>query len=143
MISWRRIRLFIRSHVDEFVANHIPWGRTISQIDEQELEDMTTATNNELRGRVQEGDVIMTPAGEAEKRYVVLDARLAGGGTGHGPNDVYPDGWQVKARLLKDDGTYDPAGATISFYQTGQAGSHCYSDNKPAAIVGTMTKIFV
>lgn len=53
------------------------------------------------------------------KRYVVEDTRHAGGGTGHGPHDVYPDGWEITARRLKDDGSYDPDGEVVRFYQSG------------------------
>lgn len=50
--------------------------------------------------------------------YVVETAFSGGGGTGHGPHDVYPDGWYVKARKLKNK-KYDPNGPVISFYQSG------------------------
>lgn len=52
-------------------------------------------------------------------RFVVEEAKMDGGGTGHGPHDVYPDGWHVVARLLNADGTYNPGGPKISFYMTG------------------------
>ncbi len=46
-------------------------------------------------------------------RWVVLAARMDGGGTGHGPGDVYPDGWHVLAALSTD------ASVTLRFYQSG------------------------
>jgi hypothetical protein len=50
--------------------------------------------------------------------YVVENAYSGGGGTGHGDHDVYPDGWNVTARKLKN-GKHDPTGPVVSFYQSG------------------------
>lgn len=52
-------------------------------------------------------------------KYVVEHAAMEGGGTAHGPHDRYPDGWHIRARKLKADGSYDPQGAEIEFYQSG------------------------
>lgn len=50
-------------------------------------------------------------------RYVVKATSCGGGGTGHGPGDVYPSGHLVKCiKLNKKD--YDSE-IEISFYQTG------------------------
>ena len=70
--------------------------------------------------------------------YVVEYARSEGGGTGHGPHDVYPDGWHIKARKLFDDGTYNPNGEEIDFYQSGAF--TCVNENVP--VVKTMAVIF-
>lgn len=51
--------------------------------------------------------------------YIVVKARMAGGGSGHGVNDYYPDGWEITARKLAPDGTFDPNGTKVSFFQTG------------------------
>lgn len=45
--------------------------------------------------------------------FEVTETRLTGGGTGHGPYDVYPDGHQVLAREVGGQGR------TIHFYQSG------------------------
>jgi len=45
--------------------------------------------------------------------YVVDKTAMVGGGTGHGPHDTYPDGWEVTALLLKDQEK------EISFFQSG------------------------
>lgn len=45
-------------------------------------------------------------------RYVVTNTNMTGGGTAHGPHDVYPDGWQVSARTLDGE-------RRIQFYQSG------------------------
>lgn len=55
---------------------------------------------------------------DASLKYVVEEARMDGGGTGHGSHDFYPDGWRVTSRQLDGD-TYNPANPTISFYMTG------------------------
>lgn len=51
--------------------------------------------------------------------YVVERTRMTGGGSGHGYNDYYPDGHQVRARKLNEDGSYDPDGTVVEFYQSG------------------------
>ena len=51
--------------------------------------------------------------------YLVQDARSQGGGTGHGPGDVYPDGHHIIATKLKSGNEYNPNGGLISFYQSG------------------------
>lgn len=50
--------------------------------------------------------------------YVVTSATLTGGGSGHGPNDRYPDGWQITARKMKNR-EWDEKGIEIRFYQSG------------------------
>lgn len=45
-------------------------------------------------------------------RYVVYKTTTDGGGTGHGPHDVYPDGYHVFCERLAD-------GVRVDFYQTG------------------------
>lgn len=51
--------------------------------------------------------------------YIVISTAMTGGGCGHGPHDVYPDGWKVVARRLNADGTFHPKGKKVSFYQSG------------------------
>ena len=58
----------------------------------------------------------------AAARFVVTDARMAGGGKAH--NDVIPDGWRVRAQRLRADGSYDPLAEEIEFYTTPQPMSH-------------------
>ena len=71
---------------------------------------------------LQVGDVF-TSETLGEANYVVEKAGMAGGGTGHGPGDIYPDGWQVTVRQLAEDGSYDPDGESTYFYQSG-----CFSN---------------
>lgn len=73
-------------------------------------------------------------------KFVVTRAEAAGGGTGHGPHDVYPDGWEVVAKRLNADGSYNPDGEKILFFQTGQLGQSftCLAD---AEVVGKMHRI--
>lgn len=51
------------------------------------------------------------PDAVAQEPFTVLHAGLYGGGTGHGPHDVYPDGWQVVAR--------GESGRIVRFSQSG------------------------
>jgi hypothetical protein len=92
--------------------------------------------------RVEEGHVIQVPPpiGETDRTYVVEQAMFGGGSDGR---DAYPDSWQVRARRLNADGTYDPKGPMIAFVQEGQRGSHCYSNAVAVAILGTMTKSYI
>lgn len=53
-----------------------------------------------------------------EGEFVVIKTTFDGGGTGHGQNDVYPDGYHVFCKALKN-GEYDENGIEISFYQSG------------------------
>lgn len=46
-------------------------------------------------------------------RYVVYKTAMEGGGTGHGPHDVYPDGHHVYAQKL------DNPSVRVDFYQSG------------------------
>jgi hypothetical protein len=55
----------------------------------------------------------------AKAKFVVERAELEGGGTAHGPYDVYPDGWHITARRLFKNGKYNPKGEVIDFYMTG------------------------
>ncbi|MDD5192562.1 MAG: hypothetical protein PHH54_00710 [Candidatus Nanoarchaeia archaeon] len=77
---------------------------------------------------------------EREKaRYVVEKTYYGGGGTGHGPYDIYPDGWHVTARRLLQGDVYDPQGEIIEFYQTG-----CFLNKvETPDIVGKMQMMFV
>lgn len=72
----------------------------------------------------------------AKVEYVVIEARMQGGGTGHGPHDVYPDGWHVVAKRLDDGRKWNPEGEEIEFYMTG-----CFMNMIPpnkVKIVGKM-----
>lgn len=51
--------------------------------------------------------------------FVVVRTAMTGGGTGHGPGDIYPDGYEVTVKRLVGDGTYDPNGEELVFFQTG------------------------
>ncbi len=74
--------------------------------------------------------------------YVVVRAYMGGGGgTGHGPNDVYPDGWDVTAKKLSDDGGYDPDGEEIRFYQSGSFTAMNKPEDVP--VLRTMKQTFV
>jgi hypothetical protein len=58
----------------------------------------------------EERDIRYKGAAE-EDRWSVSEVKLTGGGTAHGPHDVYPDGHHVKAENQK--------GMTLEFYQSG------------------------
>lgn len=73
----------------------------------------------------------------ANAEYVVIDAKMQGGGTGHGPHDVFPDGWYVVAKRLKKGRKWDPKGEEITLYMTG-----CFTNLIPPeeiSIVGKMS----
>lgn len=58
------------------------------------------------------GDIFTRPGSDEE--WIVIDAGWAGGGTGHGPHDVYPDGWRVTIKLWVGH-----AGEPVRYYQDG------------------------
>lgn len=60
----------------------------------------------------------------AIKKYVVYKTNYEGGRTGHGPNDVYPDGYRVFCEQLDDTDN------RIDFFQTG-CFTHTFPDIKP------------
>lgn len=49
----------------------------------------------------------------------VVESALMTGGTGPGAHDPYPDGWEVIARRLNQDGSYNRYGELIQFYLSG------------------------
>ena len=77
----------------------------------------------------------------ATAKFVVEDANMQGGGTGHGLGDTYPDGWHVQARRLNKDESYNPEGEVICFYMSGR--STCMVEPKDLQIVGKMQMRFV
>lgn len=67
-----------------------------------------------------EGDVIQIPGKTGE--FLVIDAEFTGGGTGHGPYDVYPDAWHVTAKKVYDG---KPVGRSVKFTQNTNNYSDC------------------
>lgn len=79
--------------------------------------------------------------GKISGKYVVTETSFCGGDTGHGPQDVYPNGYKVILQKLNDDGSYDDKNIVISFYQTG-----CFTamiTPEEIAPIGKMRRIFV
>ena len=75
----------------------------------------------------------------AKANFVVEKTAMTGGGTGHGPNDVYPNGWHIVARRLSKDNSYNPLGELITFYQSG-----CFTCMvEEVNVVGKMQPMFV
>jgi hypothetical protein len=73
--------------------------------------------------------------------FVVENVGMQGGGTGHGPNDIYPDGWHVEARRLNEKNEYDPRGEVIEFYQTGCFNCMVPLVNKVGKVTGKKLEI--
>lgn len=71
--------------------------------------------------------------------YIVTRTSMSGGGTGHGPGDVYPDGHYVTAIKAKIDED-DEDDLIISFYQSG-----CFTamiDPSDIKVLGTAKKTY-
>ena len=72
--------------------------------------------------------------------YAVIHTENSGGGKqasmGGGAPDVYPDGHKVKAKKLAADGSFDPDGTEITFYQTGAFTAM----NKDVPVIRSMQK---
>jgi len=91
--------------------------------------------------QVREGDILDIDKGEIDGigagRYLVEKAEWGGGGTGHGPHDVYPDGWQVNIRRLAADDFYKPTNKASTFYQK----TNCIGPSAESVlVVGKMKK---
>ena len=70
--------------------------------------------------------------------YVVIRTSYGGGGTGHGDNDVYPDGHRVYAQKLNKQGKYSDKGLKLNFYQSG-----CFNAmNTEVPVIRTMKMSF-
>jgi TnpA family transposase len=74
-------------------------------------------------------------------KFVVEEAKLQGGGTAHGPGDIYPNGWYVRARRLNKDKSYNPKGEVICFYMSGCF--TCIVELKDLQVIGKMRMKFV
>jgi len=74
-----------------------------------------------------------------EGQFVVVGAAMEGGGQGHGPHDIYPDGWRIEAQRLNDDGTWNSDGKKVYFYQSG---SFTCLISKPLEVVKRMKMSF-
>lgn len=93
-----------------------------------------------MRRNLKVGDVFRSdklPKGD----YVVEETAMTGGGTGHGPYDIYPDGHRVTARRLNRDGTYNSRNRQVEFYQTGSFSGMI--EPKHIERVGLMKRTFV
>lgn len=75
----------------------------------------------------------------ATARFVVEAANNQGGGMDR--SSVVSDGWHVRARRLSGDGSYDPKGEVICFYQTG--GFTNKVEPEDVVVVSTMQMRFV
>jgi len=66
-----------------------------------------------------QGDVIKhKKLGDGE--WVVVSTCMTGGGTGHGPHDIYPDGHQITVRKLEiGTNCIDWSVEEMKFYQSG------------------------
>lgn len=73
--------------------------------------------------------------GMAKALWVVTGTEMSGGGTGHGPHDVYPDGHGVKAVRVNEDG--EATGETIFFRQSGSFNNML--EEGEVQVVGTVT----
>ncbi len=51
--------------------------------------------------------------------WLVIRTQSNGGGTGHGPHDVYPDGHEVTIQMIHSIAEGPSSDLTLKFYQTG------------------------
>ncbi len=74
-----------------------------------------------------------------DAQYVVEHTETSGGGTDYVRNDVFSDGWLVKARRLSANGDYNSQGELIQFYQSGRF-NHMVTE---VNVLGKMRRTFV
>ena len=88
---------------------------------DDEIEEITIRTKKMPTGKDQwvDEDYGSVDLSRAKAEYVVIKSQMQGGGTGHGPHDVYPDGWYVTAQRLDTGRKWNPDGEIIGFYMTG------------------------
>ena len=85
------------------------------------------------------GDVLKFKHVGLEGFFVVEDLWFGGGGTGHGPHDIFPDGLLVYTRKLDmNTGEYDPNGEEFKFTVSGSFGN--YIDPKHILVVNKMKR---
>lgn len=101
----------------------------------------TAAKSGKVPSKTRTVDLGAYDQSRRKAKFVVESANMQGGGTGHGPGDVYPDGWHVQARRLNNNGTYDPKGEVIRFYMSGCF--TCIIDKSDVKVVGKMQMWFV
>lgn len=106
-----------------------------SHIDEDERVSIAARTG-EIPLKTRTVELGAYDPSRAEAKFVIEAAKMQGGGTGHGPGDVFPDGWNVKARRLNNEGKYDPNGEVIEFYMSGSFTNKI--DPKDVQVVGKM-----
>jgi hypothetical protein len=85
--------------------------------------------------RARSGRRALAPnAARGRALYLVEEASMSGG-TPIESHDYWPNGWQVVARRLRRDRSYDPSGETMEFAQT-----HPYDPLTDVAVVGRMDR---
>ena len=82
------------------------------------------------------GDVISSEK-VGEGRWVVVSTRYSGGGTAHGPHDVYPDGWTVYLENLHFRDLDNRR-----FYQSGAFQQQAMLMEGEFEVVGTARKVW-
>ena len=81
------------------------------------------------RERVQNIDVSAHDPSRGTARFVVEHAESSGGGTPYGEGVPFADGWQVRARRLHPDGSYDSEGEVVRFCQADSDGGSLYGNS--------------
>lgn len=79
------------------LKERVLWGKRITQTRWQETERRDDGWERKVDRTT---DIDAHDPGRGQARFTVISAHMGGGGTGHGPGDVYPDGWLVEAERL-------------------------------------------
>lgn len=124
----KRIPEIDRSKVFIGTSNYLCSYRDSIDNDTGEIinKDLSLSAKDESRGKA---------------RFVVEEAFSNGGGAMMGMGghmESYHDGWHVRARRLNGDGTYNPKGELIDFYQTEMSES-----TGPVTVIGKLKRTFI
>ena len=108
--------------------------KILASIPEKFLYAGRRLSDHNITGKVEVGSAISIPLSENTAtsgyesetfdtdifagEYVVIGAENTGEGSGYGERTIYPDGYKIICKKLKD-GNYDNEGIEISFYQSG------------------------
>ena len=124
------------------VGRDTPEYMVTRYLTDDEIEKITLATGKMPKGddrRIVE-DCGSADLSRAKVEYVVIEARLQGGGPDSYGGVPYPDGWYVTAQRLDPGRKWNPDGEVIGFYMTG-----CFLNMIPpnkVRIVGEMVASF-
>lgn len=119
----------VRTMIDYLMAERTPAAEPMQDGDVIEL--------------FSQSDGIVNGVMVAGQRFVVIQAGWTRSAGPHSSNPEVGETWEVCARKLRDDGTYDPVAQVVHFVQKGQPNAHHFKTEAAGRVVGKMQKGYV